>query len=61
MPILKTKKALLGVSDGDVLHVMATDKGAQKDFEAFCRQAGHALLEAEERDGVFHFRIRKKG
>jgi tRNA 2-thiouridine synthesizing protein A len=60
LPILKAKKALLGVPEGGTLEVLATDKGAAKDFEAFCRTTGNELLEHGEEGGVFRFLIRKK-
>ena len=53
LPILKTKKALAQMEAGEVLTVLATDGGAPGDFEAFCRQIGHVLLESREEDGIF--------
>ncbi len=35
LPVLRAKKALSGMSAGQVLHIIATDPGAVKDFEAF--------------------------
>ena len=58
LPILKAKKALGGLSNGDTLKVFATDPGSVKDFEAFCRQTGHVLLESNEDGGVFSFLIK---
>ena len=58
LPILKAKKALGELSNGDTLEVLATDPGSVKDFESFCRQAGHVLLESNEDGGVFFFRIK---
>ena len=60
LPILKAKKALAGLSSGEVLQVISTDPGSKKDFEAFCRQTGNALLEAWEDQGRFFFVINKK-
>ena len=58
LPILKAKKALSGLSTGDTLKVLATDPGAVKDFEAFCRQTGNELLESVESGGGFTFLIK---
>lgn len=58
LPILKAKKALSGLSTGDTLKVLATDPGAVKDFEAFCRQTGNELLESVENGGVYTFLIK---
>lgn len=45
---------------GEVLTVLATDGGAPGDFEAFCRQTGHVLLESREEDGVFTLVVKHK-
>ncbi len=59
IPIVKAKKALAGMSEGQVLEVLATDPGAVKDFEAFSRKTGNEILEWNEADGVFNFQIKK--
>ena len=59
LPILKTKKALAGLSSGQVLKVIATDPESVRDFETFTRQLGHTLLEVREDGGQFHFLLRK--
>jgi len=58
LPVLKAKKALGELSNGDTLEVLATDLGSVKDFEAFCRQTGHVLLEFNEDGGVLSFLIK---
>lgn len=60
LPILRTKKALNDMSSGEILKVLATDPGSVKDFEAFARQTGNALLEQRQDAGVFHFVLRRK-
>ena len=60
LPILRTKKALNEMKTGNVLKVLATDPGAVKDFVAFSRQTGNALLEYAETDGVFRFFVQRK-
>ncbi|KOR30226.1 SirA family protein [Achromatium sp. WMS2] len=59
LPILKAKKALGGIESGKVLHIIATDPGSVKDFDAFAKQTGHELLESREEGGKFHFLIKK--
>lgn len=44
LPILKAKKALKGMDDGQFLELASTDPGAVKDFEAFCRATGNKLI-----------------
>lgn len=60
LPILRCKKALNELNANQVLKIEATDPGAKKDFDAFCRQTGHTLLNLTELNGVFTFLIRKR-
>ena len=60
LPILRTKKALSEMSSGQVLHVLATDRGAVKDFQAFAKQTGNQLLELSDEGPVFEFYFRRK-
>lgn len=59
LPILRAKKTLAGMESGQVLHVVATDPGSVKDFDAFAKQTGNALLESGEEGGKFSFHIKK--
>jgi tRNA 2-thiouridine synthesizing protein A len=59
LPILRAKKALKEMATGQTLEVLATDPGAVKDFEAFCRTTGNDLLESKHADKVFSFVIRR--
>ncbi|MGI9381883.1 MAG: sulfurtransferase TusA family protein [Methyloligellaceae bacterium] len=58
LPILKAKKAIKDLPSGGTLEVLATDPGAVADFEAFCRQTGHELVEHSEDGGVYRFLIK---
>ena len=59
LPILRAKKALKDVPAGGTLEVLATDPGAVKDFEAFCRTTGNELLESKSENNVFSFVIKR--
>ena len=59
LPILRAKKALNGMEAGKVLHIIATDPGSVKDFEAFAKQTGNELMESKEEGGKFLFLIKK--
>ena len=59
LPVLRARKALKDVPNGDSLTVLATDPSAPKDFEAFCETAGHEFIESNEQDGIFSIRFRK--
>ncbi|WP_455675697.1 sulfurtransferase TusA family protein [Pradoshia sp.] len=59
MPIVKTKKTIDMINSGEVLEVLATDKGAQNDFKAWAGSAGHIILDQKEEDSVLKFYIQK--
>lgn len=61
LPILRAKKAIKDVPNGETLQVIATDPGSVKDFEAFCRQTGNQLVNHSEAAGVYTFNIKKTG
>ena len=60
LPILRTKKALTDMASGQVLKVLATDPGSVKDFQAFSRQTGNALLASEKAEQEFIFFMKKR-
>ena len=59
VPILKAKKAIGEVPVGGTLEVLATDPGSVGDFEAFCRQAKHEMVESSEAAGIYRFLIKR--
>jgi len=59
LPILRAKKALSEMSSGQTLKIIATDPGSVKDFQAFAKQTGNALLESGEGNGEFTFVLKK--
>jgi tRNA 2-thiouridine synthesizing protein A len=60
LPILRTKKALSDMASGQVLKVLATDPGSVKDFQAFSKQTGNALLSSDAANSEFIFFMKKK-
>jgi tRNA 2-thiouridine synthesizing protein A len=60
LPILKAKKALAEMASGEVLRIVATDSGSVRDFQAFAKQTGNALLEHSQTNGEFTFFMRRK-
>jgi len=59
LPILKARKALKDVAAGETLEILSTDPGSIADFQAFCRQTGHQLLESSSDDSVYRFLIKR--
>jgi len=60
IPILRAKKALKEMEDGQVLHIKATDPGTRGDLKAFTTHTGNEFLKSTEEDGNFSFYIKKK-
>ena len=60
LPILRAKKALTGMSSGQVLKILATDPGSVRDFQAFAKQTGNELLSHAEAQKEFTFFMKRK-
>jgi tRNA 2-thiouridine synthesizing protein A len=59
LPVLRARKRLLAMPQGDVLALRATDKMALVDVPHFCAQAGHTLLSVQTAGSVTTYRIRR--
>jgi TusA-related sulfurtransferase len=59
MPIVRTAQHVKSVPSGALVEVFATDAGSVKDFAAWSRSTGHALIEQTETDGIYRFVIRR--
>jgi tRNA 2-thiouridine synthesizing protein A len=59
MPVLRAARELRALGLGERLRVLTTDAASVADFQAFCRETGHALVAWSETKGVFSFTIRK--
>ena len=59
LPVLKARKALQSLTDGDKLRVISTDPASPLDFKHFCNSKGHSLISVEEKEESFEFAIVK--
>ena len=59
-PLVTLHKALKEADPGEVLELLATDPGSRSDVPSWAEISGNELLESSERDGVFHYVIRKR-
>ena len=59
LPILKAKKALKGMSSGQILEIVATDPGSVADFAAFCNQTGNQLVASGSEGDIYKYEIKK--
>lgn len=60
LPVLRAHRALKTLAAGKKLHVLASDRASVADFQAFCRETGHALVAFSEEGETLSFVIRRK-
>ncbi|MDD5289431.1 MAG: sulfurtransferase TusA family protein [Dehalococcoidales bacterium] len=60
MPIFKTAQKVKEMKPGEVLEVVADDKGIKKDMPAWCNTTGNECLGMEEKDGEIKVYVKKK-
>lgn len=60
LPILRAKKALAELTSGQVLKVISTDPGSQRDFAAFARQTGNELVAVEPAGSGWSFYLKRR-
>ena len=61
LPVLKARKRLMSMKNGEVLLILADDPASIIDVPHFCVESSHFLLSHEIKDGEIQFLIRKQG
>jgi len=59
MPIVKTAEKIKELKQGEVLEVVADDKGIKQDMPAWCEATGHECLGMEEEGGEIKVYVKK--
>ncbi|MCB1649634.1 MAG: sulfurtransferase TusA family protein [Pseudomonadales bacterium] len=59
MPLLKAKLALNSLQPMQILKVIATDPGSERDFHVFVEQSRHSILAFEKDDSSYRYWIQK--
>ncbi|MEM8704375.1 MAG: sulfurtransferase TusA family protein [Pseudomonadota bacterium] len=59
LPVLKARKAMSKLPDGDRLVVLTTDPMAEIDIPHFCQENGHTLVASERTDFGHRFLLAK--
>jgi len=59
MPIVKTAQHVKTVPAGSLIEILATDPGSVKDFGAWTRSTGNAIVEQSEDGGIYRFVIKR--
>jgi len=60
LPLLKTRLSLSDLNSGEILEVTATDPTSWEDFASYAKISGNNLIHAENKHGIFIYRIEKK-
>jgi len=58
-PLMELIAAMKMATVGDELVVLSTDKGSANDIPEWIRKVKHEHLSTEEKDGVWHVKVRK--
>ena len=59
MPIVKTVEKIKVMKPGEILEVVADDKGIKQDIPAWCEATGHEFLGVEEEGGEIKVYVKK--
>jgi len=59
MPIVKTAQKIKEMKTGEILEVLADDKGIKRDLPAWCQTTGNECLGIEEGGGEIKVYVRK--
>ena len=59
MPIVKTSQKIKELKKGEVLEVIADDKGIKQDMPAWCKSTGNEFLGFEEQDSEIKVYVKK--
>jgi tRNA 2-thiouridine synthesizing protein A len=59
MPIVKTSQTMKQMKIGEILEIIADDKGIKQDMPAWCKTTGNECLGIEEQAGEFKVYVKK--
>jgi tRNA 2-thiouridine synthesizing protein A len=59
VPLVEMRKAIKKASPGEIVEVIGTHPASKKEIPMAVEALGLELVDIEEKDGVWHIRIRK--
>jgi len=59
MPIVKTAEKIKQMQKGQVLEILADDKGIKQDMPAWCKVTGNECIAVEEDGGQYKVYVKK--
>jgi tRNA 2-thiouridine synthesizing protein A len=60
MPIVKTAQRMKELKPGEVLEIIADDRGIKRDMPAWCQATGNECMGVEEAGGEIKVYVKKK-
>ena len=60
MPVVNTALKLEEMKEGEILEIIADDKGIKKDMPSWCEATGQEYLGLEEKGNEVHVFVKKK-
>jgi len=58
-PLMELIRAIKEAEVGDVLELLSSDKGTAQDVPEWVAKVGHEMVGSEEKEGVWHLKVRK--
>lgn len=58
-PLLAAKKAIAGISSGEIMEILSSDEGTKKDIPKWAQKKGHEYLGTMEESGYFRIYLKK--
>ena len=58
-PLMELIAELKDTEIGTIVELLSSDRGSAQDVPGWVRKVGHEMLGSEEKDGVWHIRVRK--
>jgi len=58
-PLMELIASMKQAQVGDVIELLSTDQGSAEDVPEWVHKVGHEIISSEEKDGVWHIKIRK--
>jgi tRNA 2-thiouridine synthesizing protein A len=59
LPILRIKQTISRMESGEVLRIVGTEPGTERELKIFCKQGGHEYLDYQESGNEFIYTLRK--
>lgn len=59
LPLLKLKQSLFNLNSGDIIKVISTDAGSQRDFRSFAKLSKNELIHEEVLDNMYIYWLKK--